>query len=124
MLRVALNAAAVAGLNATYTVQLAPAASEGPQVFSASKSVGFVPVSVIEDSVSVAVPPFVRLTGCASEVVPCFVVGKAIAVVLSLTEGALVPVPFRVTFCGDPVAVSVTLSVPESDAAEAGANAT
>lgn len=105
-------------------MQLAPAANVGPQVFSASKSAGFVPVSVIEDSVNVAVPLFVRMTGCASEVVPCFVVGKAMLVVLNLTEGALVPVPVSVTFCGDPAAVSVTLSVPESAAAEVGANAT
>lgn len=66
----AVKAAAEAGLNATYTVQLALAARLGPQVFSASKSVGFVPVSVIDVRISVEVPELVRVTACAAEVVP------------------------------------------------------
>jgi hypothetical protein len=75
-------------------------------------------------SVNVAVPPLVSVTALAAEVVPLFVVGKARLVTLSLTEGAAVPVPVNVTFCGDPVAVSVTLIVPVSAPAATGLNAT
>jgi hypothetical protein len=124
MLKVAEKEPAAAGLNATYTVQLAPPASVAPQVFSASKSVGLVPASAIDVSVRVAVPELVSVTGIAAEVVPCVVVGKARLVTLSLTEGAAVPVPVRATFCGDPLAVSVTLSVAVSALAVAGLKAT
>ena len=123
MLNAALKAAAVAGLKATYTVQLAPAARVGVQVFSASKSVGLVPVSAMDVRFSVAVPELVRVIACAAETFPWVVVGKAMLVVLSLTEGIAVPVPVRVTFCGEPVALSVTLSVPVRAAAEAGSKA-
>jgi hypothetical protein len=123
MLRVALNAAAVAGLKATYTEQLAAGARVAAHVLSASKSVGLVPVRVIDVSVNVAVPEFVRVTACASDVVPCAVVGKAMLVVESFTEGAAVPVPVSVTFCGEPEALSVMLNVPVSAAADAGSKA-
>jgi len=91
---------------------------------SASKSVGLVPVRVIEVSVKVALPELVRVIAWAAEVVPCVVAGKAMLVALSFTEGAAVPVPVNVTFCGEPVALSVMLNVPDSAAAEAGVKAT
>jgi hypothetical protein len=119
-----LYAAAAAGLKATYTTQLADGASVGPHVFSSSKSVGFVPVSVIEVSVSATAPLLVSVTACAADMVPCTVVGNVKLVVLSFTEGAAVPVPVRVTFCGEPSAPSAMLSVPVSAAADAGSNAT
>jgi hypothetical protein len=83
-----------------------------------------VPVSEIEVRVSAAVPELVSVTACAADVVPCVVAGKAMLVGLSLTEGAAVPVPDRVTFCGVPVALSATLRVPVRAAADAGLNAT
>ena len=44
---------------------------------------------------------------------------------LSLSNGVAIPVRVSVTFCGEPVALSVTSRcVPESAAAEAGLNAT
>ena len=104
-------------------MQFAPGANVAPQVSSASKSAGLVPVSEIEAMVRVAVPPFVSVTVCVAEVVPCVVTGKARLVTLNLTEGAAVPVPVRATFCGEPVALSATVSVPEKAAAEAGLNA-
>lgn len=122
--KLAENEPAAAGLKATYTVQLALAANVAPQVFKASKSAGLVPVSEIEVKVKVAVPELVSVTACAAEVVPCFVAGKAMLVGLSLTEGAVVPVPVRVTCCGEPVAVSVTNRVPALAAAEVGLKAT
>ncbi len=105
-------------------MQFAAGANVAPHVLSASKSVGLVPVSVMDVKVNVAVPELVRVIAWAAEVVPCVVVGKAMLVVLSFTEGAAVPVPVSVTFCGEPVALSVMLSVPVSAAAEAGLNAT
>jgi hypothetical protein len=79
---------------------------------------------VIEVRLIVVVVPLVSVTVCAAEVVACVVVGKARVVALSVSTGAVVPVPVRVTVCGEPVALSVTLSVPERAAAEAGLNAT
>jgi hypothetical protein len=115
---------AAAGEKARYTVQLAPAASVAPQVSSIWKSVGFVPVRVIDVRVNVAVPALVRVTACAAEVVPCVVAGKAMLVLLSVTEGAAVPVPDNATVCGELVAESATLSVPVLAAAELGLKAT
>ncbi len=91
---------------------------------SASKSVGLAPARVMEVRFTVAVPELVRVTVWAAEVVPCLVVGKAMLVVLSLMEGAVDPVPVRVTFWGEPVALSVIVSVAVSAAAEAGLKAT
>ena len=85
---------------------------------------GLVPVREMEVRLRVAVPVLVRVTCCASEVVPCRVVGKVRLVELSLTEGAAVPVPVRVTFCGDPVALSATERVPVWAPAAVGLKAT
>jgi len=89
-------------------------------LFNSTKSVGLVPARAIELSVMVLVPAFVRVMVDAAEVVPCNVVGKVMLVALNFIVGAAVPVPVSVTWCGDPVALSVTLSVAESAAAEAG----
>src|ERR1039458_5909816 len=124
MLNVAVYAATAAGLKATYTAQLAAGASEGPHVVSSTKSVGFVPASAMELKVKVAVPLLVSVTASAAEVVKCVVAGKARVVTLWVSAGAAVPVPVSVTFCGEPVAESVTLNVPVSAAAEAGLNET
>ena len=70
----------------------------------------------------VAVPPLVSVIASAADAVACSVVGKVMLVALSFSAGAAVPVPVNVTFCGDPAALSVTLSVAESDAADAGLN--
>ena len=117
-------AAAAAGLNATYTVQVPLAASVGPQVSSATKSVGLVPANVIEVIVTVVLPELVSVTALVAEVVPCAVAGKARLVTLSFTLGAATPVPVSVTFCGEPVALSVTLNVAVFAAAVAGLKAT
>jgi hypothetical protein len=68
----------------------------------------------------VEVPPFVRVMVDATEIAPCRVAGNVMLVALSFIVGAAVPVPVSVTWCGEPVALSVTLSVAESAAAEAG----
>jgi hypothetical protein len=111
-------------LKATNTWHVAAGASVVPQVVSSTKSVGLVPARVIEARLIVAVPLLVRVTVCAAEVVPWVVVGKVRLAALSVSVDAAVPVPVNVTVCGEPAALSVTLNVPESAAAEAGLNAT
>ena len=81
------------------------------------------PVRAMEVRSSVAVPELVRVTGTAYDMVTWVVVGKAMLVTLSLTDGAAVPVPVRVTFWGEPEALSVTLRAPVRAAAEAGSKA-
>lgn len=120
MVKVALNTPTAAGLNATYTLQVAAGARVASQVFNSTKSVGFVPARVIELKVIVVVPPFVRVTVEAVEVVPYRVVGNVMLVALNFIVGATIPVPATVTLCGEPAALSITFSVAESATAEAG----
>jgi hypothetical protein len=124
MTTVVVNVPAAAGLNATYTLQVPAGARVAPQVFNSTKSVGLVPASVIELSVMVEAPLFVRVMVEPAEVVPCRVVGKVMLVALNFIVGAAVPVPVRVTWWGEPAALSVTFSVAERAAAEAGLNPT
>ena len=112
-LRVALRAAAEAGLKATKTAQLAPAASEVPQVFNWRNDVGLVPAIDIELSVTAPEPLFVTVTSCAALVAPNTVLGNVRVVGDSVIDrvAAAAPVPVSVTFWGEPVALSAMLSV-------------
>lgn len=76
--------------------------------------------------VTVAVPVFVKVTTCASLVVPVMVAGKAMEVgeTVSVPELPAVPVPLRATVCGEPGALSAALSVAVSAPAAAGLKAT
>ncbi len=105
-------------------MQVAPAVNVAPQVFSARNDVALVPPSVMESSSTVAVPEFVSVTVCTAELLPTFSVPNARVVVLSFSAGTAVPVPVSVTFCGDPVALSVMVSVPVSAPAAVGLKAT
>ena len=58
------------GLKVTLTVQLAPAASELPQVWVCAKSPALVPVIAMEVIVNLVVPTLVRVTVFAGLVVP------------------------------------------------------
>lgn len=62
MERTAEKAAADAGLKATKTLQLAPAARVAPHVCSCLKSAGFVPARVIEERFADALPVLVKVT--------------------------------------------------------------
>ncbi len=80
---------AVAGLNATAKVQLAPAARVVPHVLVGIRNEDAeVPVDRIELIVSVALPVFFSVTVCELEVVPTVVVGKLKVVGVSVTVGA------------------------------------
>jgi hypothetical protein len=68
----------------------------------------------MELMVTVLVPVLARITGCASLVDPLTVLGKDRLAGETLMEVDAAPVPVSVTFCGEPVALSATLSVPVS----------
>jgi len=123
--RVAAKLAAEAGVKVTEIEQLAPAASDVPQVLVCAKSDGLAPASVIPEIVSAALPVFLSVAVCAAEVVP------VVAVKLSddgvsdaIGAGGTVPVPLSWTVCGEPVALSTIESVAAKLAAEAGVKVT
>ena len=59
----------VAGVNETWTVQLAPVASVAPQVFVCANSEAFAPEIPMLLSVNAAFPVLLRVTGIAALVV-------------------------------------------------------
>src|SRR5205807_1086442 len=97
------------GWNAIVMVQLAPAATELPQVFVSLKSAGLVPASETEVMLSPVVPTFVKVTVCEALTFPTSVAGNLDVVADSFTS---VPTPLNVTDCGLPAALSVTVIVP------------
>ena len=85
MERLAVRAPAVAGLNSTETVQLAPAANDVPQVVADFRNeLALVPVMVSDDRVTAPVPVFLMVTTCAAVVEPTVVEAKVSEVGLSL----------------------------------------
>jgi hypothetical protein len=118
----ALRLPAEAGVNVTVMVQLAPAASEVPQLLLSPKLLELVPMTEMLVMVSAAVPAFDSVIGKAVAAVPIKVPGKAsgFGVRAACGVGAVVPVPVRVTVWGEPDALSATESVAEKLVAEAG----
>lgn len=123
MLTTAERLPAEAGVNVTLIVQLAPAATEEPQVVVSPKSPGLAPNKPILTMFSTVLPVLVRVTDCAALVVPRFWLPKAKLLALRLTE-APVPVPVRVTVCGLPAALSAMVNVAVRLPAAAGVNVT
>ena len=72
MISFAEAAPTTVGLKATYTEHVAAGARVAPHVSRASNEVGFVPVSVMDVKVTVAVPLLVSVNVFAAEVVPLF----------------------------------------------------
>ena len=105
--------------------QLDPAAKVAPQAFApvvSAKSLGLAPVMLGTMLFSGAPPVLDSVAASADEVVPTAVLGKLSA---GLSEAAAaVPVPLSATDCGEPEALSVTDSVAEKLAAEAGVKVT
>jgi len=123
-LSVAEKLVADAGVKVTEIVQVALAASVVLQVFDEiAKSDGFVPVMLMPLIFSVAVPVLVRMVEIAVAVDPTTVLGNGIVVTESDAPGA-VPVPVSVAVCGEPVALSATLSDAEKLVADAGVKVT
>ena len=111
--RAVLRVPLAAGVKVTLIVQLAPAATELPQLLVCAKSPGFVPVSARLVTLKAVLPEFVKVTAWAVLVVPTEWLPKARLVEERLTTAAaLVPVPERVAAWGLPL----TLSVMDSEA--------
>ena len=121
MLKVPVRIPEAVGVNVTLMVQLAPAATELPQVSVSAKS----PLAEILVIVKVAEPVLLSVTVCAALVVPTVWLAKVIEVAerLAVVVGA-VPVPVRLTVCGLPEALSVMLKVPVRIPEAVGVNVT
>lgn len=92
------------GVKVTLMVQCALTATELPQLLVWAKS-AVVPKLEIERA---ALPVFVKVSGRELLVVPCIWFPKLSVVADKLAAGA-VPVPVRLTVCGLPAALSVTV---------------
>lgn len=112
-LNVAAYVVAAAAVKVTEITQLAPAASDVPQALVSAKALTFVPPSVTPVIVSVALPVFDSVTGIAAAVLPMSVLGNVTVAGERLATGAgtAVPVALNVVICGEPAALSATLSV-------------
>jgi hypothetical protein len=111
---VAAKLAAEVGVKVTETVQLAPAASELPQVLVSANSVGLEPAIAMLEMPSGASPVFLSVAVCAAVVDPTVSLKVSIPGVSDAPGSeAAVPVPFSVVVCGEPVALSATDSVAE-----------
>src|SRR5256712_3397797 len=106
-LSAALRVPLAVGLKVTLIVQLAPAANELPHVWVWAKSPALVPVIATPLMLREVVPTFVIVAVFAALVVPMATVPKFKLVGESFAD---VPIALRVTFCGLPAALSVTLS--------------
>ena len=102
--------------------QLAPAASVEPQVVVWVKSAAPVPLVTMLAMLRVALPVLVSVADMDAEVVAGTVVGKVrlVAESVAIGAGAVCPVPVRVTVCGEPGALSATLSAAVKPVAVAG----
>ena len=111
----------VVGVNVTISVQLPPDASVLEQVFVCAKS----PVAAPMERVVDTVPVFFTVTGLLALVVPtvCDANVKLDGVGVTTTVPP-VPVPVRLTVCGELVAESVIEMVPGSDPFAVGVNVT
>jgi len=123
--RLAVSVPVAAGLKATDKVQLAPAASDVPQVLNEStKLVAFGPVK-LKDFADIATEPvLVSVRVCAAEVVPTLVVANVKLTGDSDTVGCLAPVPFRAMVCGESEELSVAMRLAVCVPVVAGLNAT
>jgi hypothetical protein len=98
-----------AGLNVTLIEQVPPATSEAPQPFDCAKS----PVAEMPAIASVPAPVLVSVTTCADDVVPTSRDANVRVEGESDTPGASpTPVPERLTACGLPDALLVTVIAP------------
>jgi hypothetical protein len=126
-LTVAESAPVAAGLKVTVMLQLDPAATLVPQVLVWENDVGFVPAMLMPCPVpfrlSAPVPVFLSEMAWVAAEEPTVVLAKVRVAGVRLTAGA-VPVPVRDAVCGEPLALSATLTVAFSDPAAAGLKVT
>jgi len=121
MLIVAALSPVEGGLKVTEIVQLAPVASEAPQVFVNEKSAGVSPLNAMELIDSGAVPVFVTVIDCGADVALTASLPNASDLALNVTGGgAATPVPLTATDCGEPLALSEILILADLPPAETG----
>jgi hypothetical protein len=122
MLRVPVRVPDAVGVNVTLMVQLAPAATELPQVLVWAKS----PLAEMLVRLSEALPVLESVTDCAALVVPTVWLAKVSEEAERLTTGAeaAAPVPVRLTDCGLPEALSVMLRLLDRVPDAVGVNVT
>lgn len=94
-------APAAVGVKTTDTVQEVLAATVPSHVLVSAKEEEAAPVMVRADKVNGPVPVFLSVTVCAADDEPTLVEAKLRLVGESVTAGVPVPVPLRVTLCGD-----------------------
>jgi len=113
IVRVAEAAPLAEGLKVTLMAQLAPAATELPQVLVSAKLLAFVPEMATLEMPKASFPEFVKVMDCAVLVVPTARFPKARLVEERLTAGAT-PVPERATACAVPLALPAILRAAEA----------
>ncbi len=122
---VAVKLAAEAGVKTTEMVQVAPAASEEPQVLVWLKSAGLVPVRVMPEMVSAPLPVLLSVAFCAALAVPAVDVKVSVAGVSEAAgAAAVVPVPESDAVWGELEALSVTVTVPGREPRDCGSKVT
>ena len=125
MLIEAVRLPVAVGRKVTLIVQLAAAATELPQVLVCVNSARLVPVTVRPVIVRAALPVLVRVTVRTLLATLICWLPKARLVGDRLTDGAaLAPMPVRLTECGLPLALSVTVIVPVRVPVAVGVNVT
>jgi hypothetical protein len=87
MLRAALRVPVAGGVKVTLIVQLAPAATELPQLLLCAKLLALVPVIASLVMLKVALPMFFRVTVCAKLVVPTVTYPSERLVLVRLATG-------------------------------------
>src|SRR2546421_416010 len=115
---------AAVGVNFTLIVQLAPAATELPQVPSPAKAKSPL-IAKLLLNVSVELPVLVIVANCVALVVPTAWLANVSEAGERLSTGPVdveAPVPVRVAVCGLPVALSVTATVAVRVPEAAGVN--
>ena len=121
MLRVPVLVPPAVGLKVTEMEQLAPAATLVPQALVAEKS----PLAVMPEMVSAEMPVLVKVTDCAVLLVPDTWTAKVREEDDKLTAGPEgVPVPLKLTVCALPLALSVSVRLPERLPVAVGVNVT
>ena len=100
--------------------QFAPAARLVPQVFEKTKEDALVPPTTMLEIDSAVPPVLVMVTDCEALAVPIACIPNAKLVAESKTAGGARPVPVSETVCGEPVALSVMVTVAVNAPADAG----
>lgn len=118
-MNVPLREPATDGVKATFASQLAPAASEAPQLFVWAKS----PLAKMPLSVSAEVPTLISPKACALLGLPTATLPKFRVEVEKANAGP-VPLPERLTVCGLFDALLTTLNDPPAAAEVAGVKVT